>query len=98
ADAAGMLRAGQSPEQGKQALVARGLSPENASTVVDNLLGHGQGEGGAGTSGRSVGGGGINVIRGGPLLRDGPWAVQAVPGAGFLTILIGGAIAGSGQK
>jgi hypothetical protein len=100
ADAAGMLNAGQPPDQVKQALVAnRGLTPQDASTVVDNLLGQAQGGGGSdGSSARAVIGGIIIVIGIGLWIGNMTGVFPTFPFAGIITIVIGSAIAGSGQR
>jgi hypothetical protein len=98
-DAARMLESGMTPAAVKEALAAKGLSPENANTVVDNIaaqrgLAHGEASSGVGSV-RQVVGGIVIVI--GVVLLLGNWTglLRTFPFAGWITIFIGGAIAGS---
>lgn len=99
ADAVERLNRGGTPDEVKRQLVTRGLEAETASAVVDDIVARSQAQSDPGKAIVLKGLGGV-IFAIGLVLFIGniTQLLPTFPLAGYLTMLIGGAIFGAGQK
>jgi hypothetical protein len=98
-DAVERLNQGASPEQVKQQLVDKGLEAQTAAAIVDDILSRSENKSDPGKAILLKGLGGVVFAIGAVLfIGNVTRLLPTFPLAGYLTMLIGGAIFGAGQK
>ena len=101
AEAVTLLNSGRSPKEVEQRLLEKGLEPDTAKAFIRSALAQGQEPQAQPTAGSGLFQlvGGIVVIAGvGLLIGNMTGFFPTFPFAGFITMTVGGFIAGAGQK